>query len=225
MVPLPLMIHICSAVVALIAGFLAVLLRKGTDRHRLAGNIFTLSMISMSVSAVYVAMFLRLNRLNAVMGVFAFYLVTTAWKAGRNRDGNAGRFERAAMVLVLLDAFVALSFAVQAANTPDGTLDHFRAPGYFIFGSVILLFGVADIRMVRRGGAFGPKRIARHLWRMCFALLIAVLSFYPGQAKLFSAAFRQSSLPYVPHILLVGSMAYWMVRTLRARRVKGAVST
>ena len=52
---------------------------------------------------------------------------------------------------------------------------------------------------------------------MSFALLIATVSFFPGQAKLFSKAVRGMTVLYVPHILLVGSMVFWMTRVLRRK--------
>jgi hypothetical protein len=67
----------------------------------------------------------------------------------------------------------------------------------------------------------GALRLRRHLWRMSLALLIATLSLYPGQARLFPDWIRQSSLVFAPHLLLVGSMLFWMLR-IRARRQRSA---
>jgi hypothetical protein len=37
--------------------------------------------------------------------------------------------------------------------------------------------------MLIRGGVFGAKRIARHLWRMCFGMFIAAGSFFLGPSN------------------------------------------
>src|SRR6202030_722204 len=50
-------------------------------------------------------------------------------------------------------------------------------------GSICLLAAVGDVRMLLRGGVFGVKRIARHLWRMCFGLFIAAGSFFMGPSN------------------------------------------
>jgi hypothetical protein len=50
-------------------------------------------------------------------------------------------------------------------------------------GSVCLLAALGDIRMLVRGGVLGTKRIARHLWRMCFGLFIAAGSFFLGPSN------------------------------------------
>src|SRR6202142_3555446 len=53
----------------------------------------------------------------------------------------------------------------------------------FFMGSVMLLAAAGDVRMLVRGGVFGAKRIARHLWRMCFGLFIAAGSFFLGPSN------------------------------------------
>ena len=50
-------------------------------------------------------------------------------------------------------------------------------------GSVMLLAAAGDVRMLVRGGVLGAKRIARHLWRMCFGLFIAAGSFFLGPSN------------------------------------------
>jgi hypothetical protein len=50
-------------------------------------------------------------------------------------------------------------------------------------GSVMLLAAAEDVRMLVRGGVFVTKRIARHLWRMCFGLFIAAGSFFMGPSN------------------------------------------
>src|SRR5258708_2995774 len=50
-------------------------------------------------------------------------------------------------------------------------------------GSVALLAAAGDVRMLVRGGVLGAKRIARHLWRMCFGLFIAAGSFFLGPSN------------------------------------------
>lgn len=212
-----LLIHICGATVGLLSGFLAMLLRKGSGLHAAAGNVFFISMLCMSSSAAYIAEFMRPNKANFLVAVLTFYLVATAWVAAQRRDGKPGLFDRAALLLVAADGVGGVIWGLQAASGPRGLKDGMPAPLYFIFGSIALLFAASDVRMLMRGGVIGAKRIARHLWRMSLALLITTFSLFPGQAKLFSAALRKSSLLYIPHLLLIGMMIFWLVRTSRAK--------
>src|SRR5438128_3446445 len=46
-----LVIHICGGVVGLLSGVAAISFRKGSPRHRMAGNIFFISMLTMASTA------------------------------------------------------------------------------------------------------------------------------------------------------------------------------
>lgn len=212
-----LMAHVAGATVALLSGFLAMLLRKGSGLHGAAGTMFVASMTVMSASAAYIAAFLRPNMLNVVAGLLSLYLVATSWRAARDRNGGTGLFERTALLWIVSTGVASIRFGVEAAASPTGTKDGMPSPIYFIFGIVALLHAIADARVIARGGVTGPQRIARHLWRTCLALLIATLSLYPGQARLFPDWLRQTNLLFVPHILLAGSTALWMARLSRRR--------
>ena len=195
------LLHICAATVGLLSGYLAMLLRKGTSVHRVTGSIFVVSMLTMSASAAYLAAFVSPNRLNVVAALLTFYLVATAWWTARRRDGGRSSLDLAGLLLVTAVAVMGLTFGREAR----------------FFGIVASLFVISDVRMLVRGGVSGPRRIARHLWRMCLALLIATLSLYPGQAKLFSQPVRETGLLFVPHVFLVAAMIFWMVRVRKRR--------
>jgi len=88
--------------------------------------------------------------------------------------------------------------------------------------------------MLVGGGVVGPKRIARHLWRMCFGLFIAAGSFFMGPSNrplrllssvglgqhLSQALFSTTVyliLTILPLILLV----YWLLRVRLTNFYKG----
>ncbi len=214
-----LLIHICCAMIGVISGFAAMFFRKGSGLHGAAGTVFFVSMLLMSSSGAIIAGFLRPNAVNVVASTLTFYLVSTAWMAAKRRDGKAGAFDVGALVWILAVTTTAMTFGIQAANSPLGKKDGFPPAGYFVFGTVALLHAVGDIRMLRRGGAFGAKRIARHLWRMCLALLIATASLYPGQARLFPKVWRDTNLLSLPVWILLAATIFWVVRVSRFRRV------
>jgi len=212
-----LLLHICGAVVGLLSGFLSMAFRKGSGLHRAAGSVFFVSMLIMSSTAAYVAAFERPNKANLIVGLLIFYLVITAWWAARRKDGTVGNVDKIAFFYVLAVGLAGWTYGLEAANSASGKKDHMPAAIYFVFGSIALLCAVTDLRMLKRGNLFGPQRIARHLWRMCLALLITTMSFYPGQAKFLPQWFRQTSIVYVPHLFLIGSMTFWFFRVRRRR--------
>ena len=77
--------------------------------------------------------------------------------------------------------------------------------------SIILLAGVGDLRMILRGIS-GKRRIARHLWRMCFGWFIATGSFFLGQQQVFPASWRGSPAFLVPALLPLLLLVFWMIR-------------
>ena len=213
-----LLIHISGAVIGLLSGFLAMFLRKGSGLHAAAGSVFFVSMLSMSSTAAVIAAFLKPNGANFVVGVLTFYLVATAWVSAKRRDGGTGLFDRIALLVILANGLLAVVWGFQAAGSPKGLKDGMPAFLYFMFGFFALLCAALDVRMLRRGGFTGPKRILRHLCRMSFALLITVVSFYPGNAKFLPEAVKATNVLYVPHLLLIGALIFWSVRMKRAQR-------
>src|SRR5258708_22582657 len=95
----------------------------------------------------------------------------------------------------------------------------------FFMGSVCVVPGAGDVRMLVRGGVLGAKRIARHLWRMCFGLFIAAGSFFLGPSnralRLLSAvglgqhlspALFSTTLYLILTLLPLILLIFWLVR-------------
>ena len=76
--------------------------------------------------------------------------------------------------------------------------------------------------MLRARALHGWRRIARHLWRMCFALFIASASFFLGQAKVIPAPLRVYPVLIVLALLPLVLMLYWLVRVRRTPRNSAA---
>lgn len=211
------LIHICTAVTGLLAGTLSMLFRKGSGLHRATGNVFTVSMMTMSSSAAFVAAFFKSQPSNVAAGVLTFYLVTTGWRAGRRKTGGTDRYDVAALIAIL--CCVAGDYYLGVKSV----LQHQRIDGvpnavFFVFGSIALLLAASDIRMFARGGVIGAQRLARHLWRMGLAFMIGVLSLYPGRPQVFPKWLRASNLLFIPHVLILGSLLLWLARVRRRRQ-------
>jgi uncharacterized membrane protein len=208
------LLHISAAVIGLLSGFMTMFVRKGAGMHRVAGTVFTVSMLTMSASGAYLAVFTKPNGLNLIVALLTFYLVATGWWAGRRREGATGRFDFGGLVFVLVVAAVGAGFGFEAANSPTGTRDGLPAASYFFLGAIALLFAISDVRTLRRGLA-GSRRLARHLWRMSLVLLVATFSFLPGQARQLPVWLRKERFMYIPHMLLIAMIVYWLFRVRR----------
>src|SRR5262249_57050439 len=85
---------------------------------------------------------------------------------------------------------------------------------------VMILAAAGDMRTIRFGMPGGRPRLARHLWRMCFALFIAAGSFFSIRtrvAKILPEPFTTAPMRALPILLLFGAMFYWLGR-VRGRR-------
>ena len=195
--------HIGAGLVSLVAGTAAVTVAKGGRGHRIAGNAFVAAMSIMAGIGAVVSPLLP-ERANVVPGVFAFYLVATAWMTVRRPAGTTGRLEIAAALVAFGVAAMGATLGLRAAASPDGMLDAAPGSDYFVFAVFPLLAGLLDLRVIGRGGSSGAGRLARHLWRMGFALFIAASSLFLGQQRVFPVALRGASVRFVPELAVLG---------------------
>jgi hypothetical protein len=104
-------------------------------------------------------------------------------------------------------------------------MDGIPAVIFFKFGTIALLCGLSDARIAWSGPLQGTRRIARHLWRMCFALYIASASFFLGQADELPAPLRITPVLVLLAFLPLLVMFYWLWRVrVRGRLPRPAAS-
>jgi uncharacterized membrane protein len=212
---LPLLIvHVSAGLIGLFAGALAISYRKGSDRHRLSGDIFAIAMLIMAAAAACLA-FMKRDTNNIFGGLLTIYLIATAWQAGSRRtaDRKLGIFDWVGFLFALVIGALSVIYGLDKA-TGRVSLDDGVPFGMDLFlGSVMLLAAAGDLRMLVRGGIFGAPRIARHLWRMCFALFIASGSFFLGQgAKVFPAWLIKTNVLIIPALLPLVLLLFWLFR-------------
>lgn len=88
---------------------------------------------------------------------------------------------------------------------------------YFFMPSIVMLAAAGDLRMLARGGISGTARLARHLWRMCFAWFIATGSFFLGQQQAIPHVLRQQALLVPLAIMPLALLIYWLLRLSLAK--------
>jgi uncharacterized membrane protein len=211
------LIHVAAGAVALAAGAWALLVRKGGRLHARTGTIFFGAMFVMTLTGALVAA-LRPERGTAVIGIFTCYLVATSWRTARRRDGKTGHFEIAAFVIACACAAAMLTFGLQAAASSTGRLDSLPASAHYPFAFLAALAAALDLNYILRRNVLRRQRIARHLWRVCTALLIAAFSFFIGQQKVMAPWMRGSPLLFLPEILIFGTMIFWLFRVRLSQR-------
>jgi hypothetical protein len=215
-------LHITGGTLGILSGAVAVVLRKGTRRHAIAGQVFVVAMLVMSSCGTFLAI-VKSQPGNVLGGTVTFYLVATAWRTARRPEKSApGLFDWAALLFVLVLEAVFLTSGVKALRSPTGAIWGYPPALYFTWAGVVLLFITGDVRMLARGGIFGVHRVARHLWRMCFALFIASGSFFLGQQKVMPAAIQGSPFLFVPAFLPLLLLIFWLIRVRFRNAYDGA---
>lgn len=213
-----LVLHVGGGAVGIASGFAAMALRKGGRLHRLAGNVFFGAMLTMAGIGGAVAPFLPSQQwANTLAGVFTCYLLVTAWAAARRKDGEIGRFETGAAFVALGAATAALTGLWVNAHGGADAGDGASTDGLYLFSVVATLAFAGDLAQILRKGLGGAARIARHLWRMSVALLIATGSFFLGQPKFVPALLRDTGLAALPVLAVLALMLFWLVRVRLSR--------
>lgn len=217
---LTLLTHIVAGGLALIAGYVALYAGKGATVHRRAGMVFVYAMLTMSVAGVLIAGVHRVApSVNIPAGLLTAYLVITSLRTVRPPAARRRWLDAALMLLALGLGVTNLALATDALAS--GGPARFAAIPFLMFGVVGVLAGVGDLRVIRSGIPRGAPRLARHLWRMSFALVIAALSFFIGQSDEFPPALRIMPLLALPVLAALLTMLYWLWRVRVRRSMRG----
>ena len=218
---LVLVVHVLGGSVALASGTIAVVVAKGGRWHRMAGLAFVVSMLVMAVFGTVVGAYEM--KMTGVGGVLTAYLVFTGLTTVRPVAAVRRPQQLVLMVVALLIAFFELTMGVVALGKPHRAINGVPGGMILFMGTIALLAAMGDWRMIRAGGITGARRLARHLWRMCFALFIASGSFFLGQMKFVPESVRSLPLMFVLGLAPLVVLLYWMWRVRLRRSLRGLI--
>lgn len=224
---LDLAVHVLAGALGILSGFVALSTTKGATLHRKSGTLFVYAMIVMALIGSTMAVVRgKAPGANGPVGLLTAYLVITGLVTIRPPEKGSRSLDRGLLLLVLAVTVTLFTFGFAVLASPSGKLYGMPAFPFLIFGSVGLLAGVGDLRLIRSGGVQtirGARRLTRHLWRMSFALLIAAFSFFLGQAKVIPKPFRVIPLLAIPPLVVLAALLYWMWRVRIRRSLRGMV--
>jgi uncharacterized membrane protein len=217
---LALVTHLGTGLIALVAGAVALSVAKGGRLHKQSGIVFAVTMIATGILAAVISAYVGKSVFG---GLFVVYLVYTATTTVKPLRWSGRRLDIVLMVFALVFATLSLIDGFNTWQLPGHARNGVPAPMILFLGTVSLLAGIGDFRMIRAGALRGTRRIARHLWRMCFGLFIATGSFFFGQMKFIPDPIRIvpviSALGVAPLVILL----YWMWRVRLRRRLTGII--
>lgn len=212
--------HVATGMIALVAGFIAIAFRKGGQWHRRSGIVFVYSMLATGITAMGIAVYEG----KPAGGVVIVYFVFTAWTAVRTLPGAGRRVDITLMVLAAALGAGEYVRGFTALGRPGNQIGGVPAGMMFFMATILLLAAIGDGRMIRAGGIRGTRRIARHLWRMCFALFIASGSFFLGQMQFIPEPVRNLPLLFVLAVSPLVVLLYWMWRVRIKQNLRGLMT-
>lgn len=206
------LIHFPTGTVTILAAIIAFYYSKGSTKHKKAGQIFIISMLIMLISGG-VAGALKGSVGDIFLAALLFYTVFTAWLTVRHRQPMIGIIEYLALVYIIIFGLVAISINPQSYKVEE--------PALFIFYAIMsVIFAVGDIRNILLKGMKQTHRLARHIWRIFFALVWAALAFGDKIIKMLDSTIEQ--LPYVvviPAIIVLCIMIYWLLKIYKGKAI------
>jgi hypothetical protein len=213
-------IHIAAGGLAMVFGFTALFAKKGGIIHRRSGLLFVCAMLVMGTTASILGFRKSPTDGNVFAGFMTAYFVGTALTTVRPVSPWTRRFNVAALPVVIGLALADVMGGIEAFNSPRGFRNGVPYQMLFFLATVMVLAAIGDVRIMWSGMLRGRPRLARHLWRMCFALFIAAGSFFSIRArvaKILPEPFTTAPMRALPIVLLFGAMFYWLWR-VRGRR-------
>jgi uncharacterized membrane protein len=215
-------VHIVAGSAALLSGYAALYAAKGAVVHRRSGRVFVYAMIAMTLTGAAMAAVGKSEGI-VINAFLTSYLVITALITVSRPAAWSVRADVGLAMVAFGLGLASLALGFETVMSPTGRRDGLPPFPYFMYGVIGVLGGLGDVRMIRVGGLIASSRIARHLWRMCWALWIAAASFFWGQAKVIAEPIRIIPLLSVPVLAVLVTMLYWLWRVRIKRSLRGIV--
>jgi hypothetical protein len=204
-----------AGALALASAGAALAIPKGAASHRAAGRLFVLAMVATAACEAVAGAFLA-SQIAVVAGVAALYLTATAWLTVRRRPRRAGVIDVYGMMIACAAAAGGIALAMEPNADPSWRLEGLPPQSAWGLAALAGLGAAMDIRVILAGGVSGAQRIARHVWRMGGALLIAAPAVLFGREATLTKGWGSSVLS-AAELAIVGLTAFWLLRPRDAR--------
>jgi uncharacterized membrane protein len=210
------LLHIASGALAVLAGALAIGVRKGGRIHVRAGRWFVRLMVLSSLSGAVIGL-IRFEDffITFFAGLLGAYLVLSGWLTAKSPAGPAKRAELGMSIVNAMTFLSLTGLGVLALNRADGAMFGFAGENYLFLAGMSGIALIGDISRVFRGSISRKHQIARHLWRMLLGFFIAAGSAFTGPgASAFPEAVQASGILALPELLILLAMLFYLIKTL-----------
>jgi len=166
--------HIGAGFAALCAAVVATLTKSLDIPHRwhvYSGTVFFWGMLGVFATAIPLAI-IRPNTFLLLIAVLSFYFALAGWRYATHRRGRPRAIDWGSAGVMVLAAGAMVAFGLFLLSRGDS-----NGITMIVFGAIGAALSISDLHTLRRGGAQGKERIARHLTMMLAGTIAAVTAF------------------------------------------------
>ncbi|WP_046759271.1 DUF2306 domain-containing protein [Kordia jejudonensis] len=201
-------IHATFGSIAFIAGFIAIITKKGSNNHKISGIVFYYTMLFSALSALVIAVLPKHeNPFLFTIGVFSSYFIISGYRALRFKKPNSTvRIDKIIAFIMLITGICMIIYPILTTGKLNTILT--------IFGSVGIVFAIRDITLFKNPKKLQKVWLKLHVGKMLGGYISAVTAFIvvnqfiPGIAGWL-----------VPSIFGTAYMNYWFWK-LRKKKTK-----
>ena len=202
-------IHAALGGIALLAGAIALISKKGNSTHKKAGRIFFYTMLSSALLSLVVASLPgHLSPFLFSIGLFSSYFIISGYRSlGFKRPGNSLMWDKILAFSIVLIGLVMISYPLLL----QGELNIILA----VFGGLGLVFGLRDMRLLKQPKQLRKQWLKLHLGKMTGGYIAAVTAFLVVNQVL--PELMNWFLPTVVGSIYIG---YWMSGLRKGKQLK-----
>lgn len=204
-----LVIHIFSGSLALLSSFGAMASTKGGYWHRKAGKFFIISMTSIFITAIPMAI-LKNNLFLFLIALFSYYLAFTGWRYAKNRSGIPLKIDWVASGIMLIVAILMIAYGYHQYLAQD-----YHGIVLAIFGFIASRLALFDLKTFKTHDATGKQRIIKHLRGMFGATIAALTAFTVTNVHLKP----ELLLWLAPTLLLTPLIIWWSKKIANPKQI------
>ncbi len=211
-----LFVHVVAGALAVLAGAIAVIVRKGGRLHIRTGRLFVSLMALSSVFGAIVGL-IRYEQffITFFAGILASYLVVSGWLSANREIAIRRGLDAMLSVLNAAILMALVSIGTMALTQSDGTMFGFAGENYLFLAGMSGIALIGDFSRVFRNGMSRNHRMARHLWRMLLGFFIAAGSAFTGPgASAFPDPVQASGILIFPELAILSLMVFYLTKTL-----------
>lgn len=163
--------HASLGGIALLAGLIALIAKKGSDPHKLAGMIFFYSMLSSAIFALVISIYPgHESPFLFTVGIFSSYFIITGYRALKYKTDSINYTgDKVLAVLMLLTGICMIGYPILLVGKLNIVLT--------VFGAFSIIQSIQDLRSYAQPEKLKKNWLKAHLGKMLGGYIAAITAF------------------------------------------------